>query len=327
MAETLLGPHYELVCPDCGMPLVVRGGRGRGRLSNGLSQLRLSDERPGVAAGDCRRPRADRPDHPGLARRRGDGKSWPSGGPKRAASWWSSGLSGCREKPWPSARATSTSTARIQRKTLDRAAGHADPGPRRCFSADDANPPCPPAGKARRARPRHGAGRTAASPAIARRPDEIDWLVYQHWRRGTEAGQVVAVPVLDLSSYNQGRPRRNEDVHPVTDLILSVRVAEVRGDGRLWLRAATAGRSSGVELDPAERSFEVSRGGHERRSFRGPAHVHYGPVPWRSRSSISSSCWPSAGGHWRPFPSIVSRPPPRRCVGLKRAAGHRLPRP
>ena len=44
----------------------------------------------------------------------------------------------------------------------------------------------------------------------------IDWLVYHHVRRlSGEPGGFAASPVTDLGGYDQGRPRREEDVHAV----------------------------------------------------------------------------------------------------------------
>ena len=97
----------------------------------------------------------------------------------------------------------------------------------------------------------------------------VDWLVYEHWRRGAEPGTTVPSPVVDLCSYNQGRPRREEDVYPVADLMLSVRLVQVQGGGRLWLRASDGLEEFRVEIDPRDRHFTVFRGGRDTPVVQG----------------------------------------------------------
>jgi len=104
--------------------------------------------------------------------------------------------------------------------------------------------------------------------------DGVDWLAYHHWRRlpvgqaflpaqesaerqtGMSAPPRVPPrvpprapsnnttveyresPVTDLCGYNPSQPRREEDVHPVSDLLLSLRLVETFGQGVLVLRAS-----------------------------------------------------------------------------------------
>jgi signal peptidase I len=84
-------------------------------------------------------------------------------------------------------------------------------------------------------------------------PGKIDWLVYGHWRRGISS--IVHCPVTDLCSYNRGRPRREEDVHAVSDLMLSVRVTQVSGQGWLWLQMSDGANRCCIKVSPRERSF------------------------------------------------------------------------
>ena len=93
--------------------------------------------------------------------------------------------------------------------------------------------------------------------------EPIDWLVYHHGRpgplrnsfpgnMGATAGQAssgtlfqqaasptgfVESPVRDLYGYNQSRPRRDEDVHAVADLMLSFSLARESDRGMVCIRA------------------------------------------------------------------------------------------
>ncbi len=70
--------------------------------------------------------------------------------------------------------------------------------------------------------------------------EPIDWLVYRHWRRLT-SGRCEPSPITDVDSWNPSRPRREEDVHAVPDVMLHFRLSRVVGRGSLHLRA-TDGR-------------------------------------------------------------------------------------
>jgi hypothetical protein len=67
---------------------------------------------------------------------------------------------------------------------------------------------------------------------------QIDWLVYRHWQRSAEPGRVRALPITDISSYNPWQTRREEDVYPVTDLILSFRLGPISGHGTFFVHAS-----------------------------------------------------------------------------------------
>jgi signal peptidase I len=76
----------------------------------------------------------------------------------------------------------------------------------------------------------------------------IDWLTYHHGHSMASLGegeggkldagstQFSESAVMDLCGYNQSQPRREEDVHPVTDLMLSFRLHRPPGSGALWIR-------------------------------------------------------------------------------------------
>ncbi|MEN6405590.1 MAG: S26 family signal peptidase [Thermoguttaceae bacterium] len=70
--------------------------------------------------------------------------------------------------------------------------------------------------------------------------EPVDWLDYHHVQR--LAGDAVRrSAVMDLGAYHPARPRREEDVHATSDLMLSLRVGPVTGRGAFWIRA-TDGR-------------------------------------------------------------------------------------
>ncbi|MCE5267439.1 MAG: S26 family signal peptidase [Planctomycetaceae bacterium] len=78
--------------------------------------------------------------------------------------------------------------------------------------------------------------------AVGHQGDPIDWLVYHHGRR-TNAGITLQrssapeSPVMDLDGYDQTQPRREEDVHAVADLMLSLRLCCSGGNGTFYVRA------------------------------------------------------------------------------------------
>jgi signal peptidase I len=259
MAETLLGPHYELVCPDCGFPLVCEAGgvsAGYQTVCPNCGYPLSSREAPPEIAGD--RVLIDR-----TALVFGPPQRWQVVAFVRPGSMGEMVVKRVVGLPGETIALCGGDVyidGRVQRKTLAeqravRILVH-DAGFRPTL--DPALPPrwqstvgptsgwqATPGGFSHR-------GSTAG---------RIDWLVYNHWRRGATPGTTVPTPVADLSSYNQGRARRKEDVHPVADLMLSVRVAEVRGGGRLWFRASDGREEFRVEIDPGDRHFAIFREG------------------------------------------------------------------
>jgi len=76
--------------------------------------------------------------------------------------------------------------------------------------------------------------------------EPIDWLVYHHRRR--RAGEFVESPIQDLYGYNQSRPRRDEDVHAVADLLLSFWLTRVSPGGTVYIRASDGGAATAARL-------------------------------------------------------------------------------
>ena len=138
------------------------------------------------------------------------------------------------------------------------------------------------------------------SHAAASEASAVDWLVYRHWRR-LSAGAISPIegqpehsiqpttcesPVTDLCGYDQSQPRREEDVHPVADLLLSVQLEETTGLGELILRATDGGEEFSARLlfgnhsqggEEGDRSM-FSDGAETRVQANRPKN---GPVPAR----------------------------------------------
>jgi signal peptidase I len=84
------------------------------------------------------------------------------------------------------------------------------------------------------------------------------WLEYRHWQRlPTRPNQVEEVPIRDDDAYNAGRSRRLNDV---PDLLLFCRV-KVTGAGHLTFRVSDGRHQSDVTIEPATGRISLSRAG------------------------------------------------------------------
>ncbi|HUT09817.1 MAG TPA: signal peptidase I [Thermoguttaceae bacterium] len=89
-----------------------------------------------------------------------------------------------------------------------------------------------------------------------------DWLVYRHWYRGTgQNGEVREGPITDVCGYNQSEPRRWEDFHEVSDLMLAFRLVETFGRGELTIRASDGRDEFQVRILPGKGRFAVQKNG------------------------------------------------------------------
>ncbi len=90
----------------------------------------------------------------------------------------------------------------------------------------------------------------------------IDWLIYRHWRRlADQRSGTEQCPIADLTPYNQSLPRREEDVHAVSDLLLSFRLANASGPGTFFIRANIDKNVLQIEIDPRERQYRATLNG------------------------------------------------------------------
>jgi signal peptidase I len=82
----------------------------------------------------------------------------------------------------------------------------------------------------------------------------VDWLEYHHGRES---------PVTDLCAYNPSQPRREEDVHPVSDLLVSFRLVHLAGSGVFHIRMRDGHDDFQVrlEFDRSPPRYRVLRNG------------------------------------------------------------------
>jgi signal peptidase I len=92
--------------------------------------------------------------------------------------------------------------------------------------------------------------------------EAMDWCVYHHWQ--WEPGRLdraCETAVSDDLPYNRAWPRHVEEIRPVGDLILSFRVVQAEGRGRLAVRARAGEREFLLTIDPLGGSYEVRADG------------------------------------------------------------------
>jgi len=97
-------------------------------------------------------------------------------------------------------------------------------------------------------------------------PDDmpIDWLTYRHVRHVKIGGRAEAYqsPVLTESSYNSGWLQRPGQLQPTLDLLLSFRAAYQSGGGTLVVRAAHGRDVFEFRVVPATGQVEARRNGN-----------------------------------------------------------------
>ena len=247
MAETLMGPHRHVVCRDCGHAFVCGD---EGRLG------------PRAVCPNCGYPKNDVTNAPTLAGDRllvGKTVFCPRGirrwdlvtfrCPHDARQRCIKRVVGLPGESILLHEGDVFVDGKIQRKPLWRQRTMA-------ISVYDADQPPrlvptpPPRWQGQR--PDSSWGSAGGRFAHAAAPDEstIDWLIYTHHRRlPGRPGKASPVPIHDGYGYNQSLPLRVEDSHAVTDLLLSFRLLEMFGSGRLWIRVHDGHVSFHASLD------------------------------------------------------------------------------
>jgi len=258
MAPTLLGPHFDLVCPDCGRRLACDSSRppARRRVVCPNCGYRVTWPEPDAAlAGDrllvdkwtfgLRSPQRwevvaiREPDHaaeaaikrvvglPGESVQFRDGDLYVDG--------------------------------RMQRKPLAQQRAMA------VLVYDASHPPrlsrgLPPrwSGDGPASRWKESEGRFVHPVAPA--AGSIDWLRYRHWRRGPggdDNGETQPTPITNECVYNAALERSEAAVRPARDLLLSFRLARTSGEGRLLVAMGDGRKEFRVEIDPSRASYTI----------------------------------------------------------------------
>jgi signal peptidase I len=259
MAETLLGEHFALKCPDCGSPFVCDAGASRAKAlatcpNCGYQDVPLDDQRP--LPGE--RVWIDRSSFCLRSPQR-----WQVAAlyqPEQGKAIAVKRIVGLPEETIRIHDGDVYVDGQVQRKNLleQRAVrilvhdadyqARLDPAPPPRWRGEDKEGQW------------NWSGVRCVHPTSSDR-DWIDWLVYSHGRRGADAGTILPGPITDLCPYNRGRPRREEDVHPVADVALSVRVVEASGPGLLWLRATDGREVFQTMLSPQAGKYMVLQNG------------------------------------------------------------------
>ncbi len=264
MAETLLGPHWEVVCGDCGLPFVCGSGGFSGPQwgvcpNCGYAENRL-DGKPEIA-GD--RLILDR-----LSYRIGSPRRWDVvafRAPESASKTYVKRVVGLPGESVQIRGGDVYVDGAIARKNLAQQRAMA------ILVHDAAYAPQHTPGLPPRWVPEadttcwlaadgcffHSGGSEAG----------VDWLTYHHWERVPgEPGRVRPSPVLSRCCYNPQGGSRAPYLHPVGDLLLSFRIVSLSGEGRLFLRATDGRESFLAKLHPAAGTFELSGNGRPLES-------------------------------------------------------------
>ena len=259
MAETLLGPHWEVVCGDCGWPFVCGGEKASGPQwavcpNCGYAENRIDG--PPEIAGD--RLILDR-----LSYRIGSPRRWDVVAFRASESASQTYVKRVAGLPGESVQIRGGDVyvdGTIARKNLaqQRAMAilvhNAGYTPRR-------TPGLPPRWRAE-ADTTHWLSRRGCFSHPGVQEAGVDWLTYQHWERVPgEPGCAQPSPVLSRCCYNPQGATRAQYLHPIGDLLLGFRVGSLSGEGRLLLRATDGRESFQAEIQPAAGACEVSRNG------------------------------------------------------------------
>jgi len=113
----------------------------------------------------------------------------------------------------------------------------------------------------------------------------IHWLTYRHWRRTPGLAEPIReAPIVNFRGYNQTRLQRAENVHPVADVMLSFHLVRASGEGQLLARASDGRDTFQVRMEPTAGGFEVRRNGRPV-GLDGPRNV----PPWKDDLHVEVS--------------------------------------
>ena len=262
MAPTLMGPHDELACQECGY-VIVRGTDRIGSVDQMICpncghrqpSVDVSAALPGDgllvdrSAFLLRRPRRWEP----VVFR----------DPGRASRLVVKRVVGLPGESVQIRHGDVLIDGVVQRKTLAQQQAVAILVHDADFTGDDS-----PQGLAARWRPDRADLRWTSSTGVFTHPeastaDAVEWLVYHHTRTPADPAEpMVESPVTDTCGYNQpGRPR-GELFYPVADLMLSFELVRLSGPGSLTVCISDGQEHFAVLLhrDDDSLGYEARRG-------------------------------------------------------------------
>jgi signal peptidase I len=104
-----------------------------------------------------------------------------------------------------------------------------------------------------------------------------DWCQYRHLtHRPGQPDVFDETPIDDQAAYNQGWSRRADDIRPVADLLLSLRVEKHSGPGCLAVKIGDGQRRFTVELDLERNRFTAFVDERANALAVGPIGLHPG---------------------------------------------------
>jgi signal peptidase I len=263
MAPTLLGPHFDLVCRDCGCPLACDSftpPRGRRAVCPNCGYREDWPDPDWALAGD--RLLVDKSTFRLRPPQRWEVVAVRE--PEHAAQVAIKRVVGLPGESVEIRDGDLYIDGRIQRKPLARQRATAVP------VYDASHPP-----QLSRCLPPRWSGDGSANPwsqsegrflhAAGSTRGPIDWLRYRHWRRipgGREGGQVQFAPITNECYYNASLERPEGTVRSVRDLLLAFRLVRTCGRGRLYVAIADGRKEFQVEIDPNRASYVILENGH-----------------------------------------------------------------
>ncbi|MGO8749489.1 MAG: S26 family signal peptidase [Thermoguttaceae bacterium] len=276
MAETLLGPHWDVVCDDCGLRFahgadLPRSGQTAICPNCGYRTHRLPPEEE--ISGDRLLV------HKSIWRLRSP-RRWEVAAFRRSDGTGRIYVKRIVGLPGESVQIRDGDVyidGEIQRKTLAEQkrlavlVHDADYSPR--LSKD-----VPPSWRGESDRTHwNSTGGVFAHPEIT---DErqADWLIYHHWvRLSGQGNDVRETPITNDSSYNQVESHNTEPLFRTNDLLLSFHASKFLGKGRLLIRATAGDDVFLTEIDLETGDWRVSRNNQQVAASRGLDHVRAAP--------------------------------------------------
>jgi len=100
----------------------------------------------------------------------------------------------------------------------------------------------------------------------------VDWLSFHNLRFDpNRPDRIVETPIQNRYAYNQGLPRRSEEIHEVADLIFSFQICELPSiTGNLSIRTTVNGIPRQIDVDLKSQKWFLKEGNHSIASGKIP---------------------------------------------------------